>query len=43
MIDSEGYLVAPEKPGLGIELDEEVLKKYKINHFYVGESETLSI
>ncbi|MFC0272992.1 mandelate racemase/muconate lactonizing enzyme family protein [Metabacillus herbersteinensis] len=38
MIDSDGYLVAPEKPGLGIELDEEALRKYEIRHFYVGES-----
>ncbi|MCK1992274.1 mandelate racemase/muconate lactonizing enzyme family protein [Peribacillus muralis] len=42
MIDGEGYLVAPEKPGLGIELDEEALKKYEVNHFYVGESQTVS-
>ncbi|MDQ7862612.1 enolase C-terminal domain-like protein [Peribacillus frigoritolerans] len=43
MIDAEGYLVAPEKPGLGIELDEEALRKYEVNHFYVGESNPISI
>jgi D-galactarolactone cycloisomerase len=30
MIDSEGYLVAPEKPGLGIELDEAALNQYQV-------------
>jgi len=28
-IDSEGYVRLPEKPGLGIELDQEKLKKYE--------------
>jgi len=28
VLDSDGYLSIPEKPGLGIELDNEVLKKY---------------
>lgn len=43
MIDKDGYLVAPEQPGLGIDLDEEALKQYEINHFYVGEKNTVSI
>lgn len=37
MTDENGYLVISNKPGLGIELDEEALKKYEVNHFYVGE------
>jgi L-alanine-DL-glutamate epimerase-like enolase superfamily enzyme len=28
--DSDGRLSIPNKPGLGVELDEEVLKKFKI-------------
>ncbi|NIV30388.1 MAG: mandelate racemase/muconate lactonizing enzyme family protein, partial [Anaerolineae bacterium] len=28
-IDADGYVKAPEGPGLGIELDEEKLKKYE--------------
>ncbi|MCD7036045.1 mandelate racemase/muconate lactonizing enzyme family protein [Metabacillus sp. GX 13764] len=39
-IDSEGYLRASGKPGLGFDLDEEALKKYEINYFYVGEKES---
>ena len=27
MIDKEGYLHIPEKPGLGVELDEETLAR----------------
>ncbi|MFM1651324.1 mandelate racemase/muconate lactonizing enzyme family protein [Brevibacillus sp. B_LB10_24] len=38
MVDSDGYLVVPQKPGLGFELDEEALDRYEINHVYVGES-----
>ena len=38
MIDSQGYLHAPDKPGLGFELDQEALEKYEIKHFYVGET-----
>ena len=30
MIDKEGYLHIPDKPGLGCELDEEVLSRYEI-------------
>lgn len=37
MIDSDGYLMAPKRPGLGIVLDEEAIKKYEIQHFYVGD------
>lgn len=37
MIDNEGYLHVPDTHGLGVELDEEALKKYEINHFYVGD------
>ena len=29
VIDDEGYLQIPEKPGLGIELDREKLEKYR--------------
>jgi L-alanine-DL-glutamate epimerase-like enolase superfamily enzyme len=36
MIDDEGYLHVPEKPGLGLELDEEMLSQYQINHMYAG-------
>ncbi|WP_018924598.1 mandelate racemase/muconate lactonizing enzyme family protein [Salsuginibacillus kocurii] len=34
--DSEGYLHVPDKPGLGIELDEEALTRYEIASAYVG-------
>jgi L-alanine-DL-glutamate epimerase-like enolase superfamily enzyme len=30
MIDENGYLCVPEKPGLGCELDEAALAQYKI-------------
>jgi L-alanine-DL-glutamate epimerase-like enolase superfamily enzyme len=36
MIDDEGYLHVPEKPGLGLELDVEMLSQYQINHMYAG-------
>jgi L-alanine-DL-glutamate epimerase-like enolase superfamily enzyme len=36
MIDDEGYLHVPEKPGLGLELDVEMLSQYQINHIYAG-------
>ena len=29
-IDSEGYVNIPQKPGLGVEIDEEVLKRYEV-------------
>jgi L-alanine-DL-glutamate epimerase-like enolase superfamily enzyme len=37
MIDDNGYLHVPQKPGLGCELDEEALARYAVNHVYVGE------
>jgi D-galactarolactone cycloisomerase len=43
MINADGYLVVPEKPGLGIELDEESLKRYEIHHVYVGENKKVYI
>lgn len=36
-VTEDGYIEVPKKPGLGIELDEEALKKYEVNHEYVGE------
>jgi L-rhamnonate dehydratase len=30
-IDREGFITIPEKPGLGVELNEEVIKKYRIH------------
>lgn len=38
MIDSNGYLHVPEKPGLGCELDEEALSQYEINTINVGDN-----
>jgi len=35
MIDKNGYLRIKDKPGLGFELDEEVLSRYEIKHDYV--------
>jgi L-alanine-DL-glutamate epimerase-like enolase superfamily enzyme len=32
MIDNQGYLHVPERPGLGFELDEEVLSRCEVNH-----------
>jgi D-galactarolactone cycloisomerase len=29
-IDSEGYVQLPERPGLGLELDEDKLKRYEV-------------
>ena len=29
-IDSEGFVNIPDKPGLGVEIDEEVLKRYEV-------------
>jgi D-galactarolactone cycloisomerase len=43
MIDVDGYLVVPEKPGLGIELDEDALKRYEIHHVYVGENKKVYV
>ncbi len=37
MIDDNGYLHVPEKPGLGCELDEEALARYAVRHVYLGE------
>lgn len=37
MIDGQGYLHVPEKPGLGFELNEDALSRYEVNHAYVGE------
>ena len=37
MIDGNGYLHVPEKPGLGRELDEEALSQYEINTINVGD------
>lgn len=31
IIDKEGFVHLPQKPGLGIEIDEEILQKYKIS------------
>jgi L-alanine-DL-glutamate epimerase-like enolase superfamily enzyme len=28
-IDKEGYLPVPQRSGLGVELDEEVIRKYR--------------
>jgi L-alanine-DL-glutamate epimerase-like enolase superfamily enzyme len=30
VIDDEGYLQIPQKPGLGIELDHDKLKKFRV-------------
>jgi L-alanine-DL-glutamate epimerase-like enolase superfamily enzyme len=37
MIDDEGYLQVPEKPGFGFELDETALSQYQVDHHYVGD------
>ncbi|KOY83840.1 mandelate racemase/muconate lactonizing enzyme family protein [Lysinibacillus macroides] len=39
MIDNNGLLRAPAKPGLGFELNREAIMKYRIHHAYVGETE----
>ena len=40
MISKDGYVEAPEIPGLGIELDEEALSKYQVNYAYIGERQS---
>lgn len=30
-LDADGYIKVPERPGLGIELDEDIIKKYRID------------
>jgi L-alanine-DL-glutamate epimerase-like enolase superfamily enzyme len=42
-VNADGYLVVPEKPGLGIELDEEALKRYEVHNVYVGENRKVYI
>ncbi|MGD2187529.1 MAG: mandelate racemase/muconate lactonizing enzyme family protein [Desulfobacterales bacterium] len=37
MIDGNGYLHVPQKPGLGCELDQEALSRYEVNTVYIGE------
>ena len=37
MIDDGGYLHIPEKPGLGLELDQEALSRYEVNTVYMGD------
>jgi D-galactarolactone cycloisomerase len=37
-VDKDGYLVIPDKPGLGIELDLAALERFKYDRVYVGES-----
>lgn len=36
-VGQDGYIHVPQKPGLGIELDEEALEKYEVRSAYVGE------
>jgi D-galactarolactone cycloisomerase len=36
MIDNEGYLHVPQKPGLGFQLDEKALSRYEVNHAVIG-------
>ncbi|TMW71260.1 mandelate racemase/muconate lactonizing enzyme family protein [Alteribacter natronophilus] len=38
-VGQDGYIHVPQTPGLGIELDDESLKKYEVNSAYVGEKE----
>lgn len=37
LIDKDGYMHAPQKPGLGFEPDEEALREYEVKEYYVGE------
>ena len=37
LVDQDGYMHVPQKPGLGFEPDAEALKEYEIRDFYVGE------
>ena len=37
LVDQDGYMHVPQKPGLGFAPDEEALKEYEIKDFYVGE------
>ena len=37
LVDKDGYMHVPQKPGLGFEPDEEALKEYEIKDYYVGE------
>jgi L-alanine-DL-glutamate epimerase-like enolase superfamily enzyme len=30
-MDKDGYVNIPKKPGLGVELNEEVIEKYKVS------------
>lgn len=39
MIDENGYLHIPKKPGLGFEFDEQTLSRYEVNTVYVGSQE----
>ena len=36
MIDNQGYLHVPEKPGLGFDLDEEALSRYEVGSTQVN-------
>lgn len=38
MIDSEGYVTVPNKPGLGFEIDEQVLRKYGCKYYEMDKS-----
>lgn len=37
LVDQDGYMHVPQKPGLGFAPDEEALKEYEIKDFYIGE------
>ena len=37
LVDKDGYMHVPQKPGLGFEPDKEALKEYEIKDYYVGE------
>ena len=37
LVDQDGYMHVPQKPGLGFEPDMDALKEYEIRDFYVGE------
>ena len=30
-IDGDGFIIIPEGPGLGVELNQEIFKKYRVN------------
>jgi L-alanine-DL-glutamate epimerase-like enolase superfamily enzyme len=34
-LDADGYVHVPTTPGLGVELNEEVIRKYTIDHLIV--------